>query len=346
MRNHPITDLRHHLRPLGADAADAARLLYDRRRGALRRALDPAGQLRVVASPNGGRDARYRLRFECDAGAVDIAVSACGDPSVALACAEDLSAPLRALATQAVFDGAAQCLRRLGLDGAQAVSVTPLEVVAEPRAGWYALRAGDEDVGRFAVIAVSPGVHDALRASMPPRRAERASDLRGRLALAGSVAFGTRPVAISTLSTLRSGDVLVLPKSVASLEKAPAVLKFGPRGGRVIAAAGCIEDATFTVEGEAKMEDDASLTDDDAGEETDSLGALELPVHFEIETVSVPLAELEAIEPGYVITLATPASEARLRLVSCGRVIGHAEMVAVGDRLGARITRMVARGDE
>ena len=81
------------------------------------------------------------------------------------------------------------------------------------------------------------------------------------------------------------------------------------------------------------------------GGDADSLGELELPVRFEIETVSVPLAQLEAIAPGYVVELGMPATDAKLRLVSCGQVIGHAELVNVGGRLGARITRMVAQDD-
>jgi type III secretion protein Q len=61
--------------------------------------------------------------------------------------------------------------------------------------------------------------------------------------------------------------------------------------------------------------------------------------------VPIALSELAAIEPGYVVQLATPVAQARLRLVACGQVIGHAEMVAVGDHLGARIIRMVARDE-
>ena len=75
----------------------------------------------------------------------------------------------------------------------------------------------------------------------------------------------------------------------------------------------------------------------------DSLGELELPLRFEIETVSIALADLEAIEPGYVIEFDTPVSQARLRLVSCGLVIGEADLIAVGNRLGARITHLVPR---
>ena len=74
----------------------------------------------------------------------------------------------------------------------------------------------------------------------------------------------------------------------------------------------------------------------------DTLGDMDIAVHFELDTVAMPLCDLEAIGPGYVIELATPLSAACVRLVACGQVIGHAELVAVGEQLGARITRMVA----
>ena len=76
-----------------------------------------------------------------------------------------------------------------------------------------------------------------------------------------------------------------------------------------------------------------------------SLGELDIPLRFELETVAVPLADLEAIQPGYVIELSTPLEMAQLRLVAYGQVIGHAELVVVGDKLGARITRLVTRDE-
>jgi len=94
------------------------------------------------------------------------------------------------------------------------------------------------------------------------------------------------------------------------------------------------------------MNDDPALAADADGDiAPDSLGALELPVRFELETVSVSLSDLEAIQPGYVIELAMPVADASLRLVSCGHLIGHADLVSVSGRLAARITRLVARDD-
>jgi type III secretion protein Q len=97
---------------------------------------------------------------------------------------------------------------------------------------------------------------------------------------------------------------------------------------------------------EHTAEHTAEEHDDDAdamNETVDTLDTLEIPVRFEIETLPVPLADLESMAAGYVIELATPLAAASVRLVACGRVVGHADLVAVGDRLGARITRMAAR---
>jgi type III secretion protein Q len=64
-----------------------------------------------------------------------------------------------------------------------------------------------------------------------------------------------------------------------------------------------------------------------------------------VETVSVPLSDLESIQPGYVIELTAPLEGAAIRLVAFGQTIGYAELVTVGDKLGARIIKMVARDE-
>jgi type III secretion protein Q len=74
------------------------------------------------------------------------------------------------------------------------------------------------------------------------------------------------------------------------------------------------------------------------------IGELELPVQFEIDTVALPLAQVSALRPGYVIELQAPVRDARIRLVTHGQTIGYGELVALGEHLGIRILRM-AHGD-
>lgn len=78
-------------------------------------------------------------------------------------------------------------------------------------------------------------------------------------------------------------------------------------------------------------------------DEPTRIGELELPVQFEIDTVSLPIDQLSALEPGYVIELPVAVTDARLRLVVHGQTVGYGELVAVGEHLGVRIIRMAHR---
>jgi type III secretion protein Q len=75
------------------------------------------------------------------------------------------------------------------------------------------------------------------------------------------------------------------------------------------------------------------------------IGLLDLPVQFEIDSVALPLAQLAALRPGYVIELAAPVLDTPVRLVTHGQTIGYGEIVCVGEHLGVRITRMAYAGD-
>ncbi|ALL70453.1 Type III secretion inner membrane protein (plasmid) [Paraburkholderia caribensis MBA4] len=75
------------------------------------------------------------------------------------------------------------------------------------------------------------------------------------------------------------------------------------------------------------------------------IGLLDLPVQFEIDSVALPLAQLAALRPGYVIELAAPVLDTPVRLVSHGQTVGYGEIVCVGEHLGVRITRMAYAGD-
>ncbi|NOK45584.1 YscQ/HrcQ family type III secretion apparatus protein [Burkholderia thailandensis] len=74
------------------------------------------------------------------------------------------------------------------------------------------------------------------------------------------------------------------------------------------------------------------------------LGDVELPVHVELDTLSLSIAELAALRPGYVLELPLAARDAPVRLVAYGQMIGGGRLVAVGAHLGVRIDRMA--GDD
>jgi len=338
-----VSSLHQHLRQVPAAAAAASRLLHDCRMMALWKALDSERDLVLhpVAAP--GRTRLFSINFTCDAGRFAIAIASADDAAMTIAAAADLGESLRSLAALALFGELTQRLRAGALPGVEALSVEPLPLEQSPCAGWCALRRGGLELARIAVQRLPREVHERLRGAARPDG--RRSAWRDALRLPGRVCLANRALSVTLLRSLADGDVLLLP--LARLEGAAGTLRLGPLEGQGLAATGVVEADTFRISGALQMMEEypAFAADADSELAPESLGALELPVRFELETISVSLADLEAIQPGYVIELAMPVAEASLRLVSCGHVIGHADLVSVSGRLAARITRLVARDD-
>ncbi|WP_029226121.1 type III secretion system cytoplasmic ring protein SctQ, partial [Burkholderia ubonensis] len=101
------------------------------------------------------------------------------------------------------------------------------------------------------------------------------------------------------------------------------------------------------VAGDLPADSPADPPDDDAldvASEPADLGDVDLPVHVEIDTLSLSIAELAALRPGYVLELPLAARDVPVRLVAYGQAIGGGRLVAVGAHLGVRIDRMA--GDD
>jgi type III secretion protein Q len=96
---------------------------------------------------------------------------------------------------------------------------------------------------------------------------------------------------------------------------------------------------------EADPRTEANATEAEPFDAPLDIGLLDLPVQFEIDSVALPLAQLAALRPGYVIELAAPVLDTPVRLVTHGQTVGYGEIVCVGEHLGVRITRMAYAGD-
>ena len=68
-------------------------------------------------------------------------------------------------------------------------------------------------------------------------------------------------------------------------------------------------------------------------------GIEQLPVQlrFELGEVELSIAELSALQPGYVFPLASRLEGANVAIRANGRHVGRGEVVAVGDTLGVRL---------
>jgi type III secretion protein Q len=175
----------------------------------------------------------------------------------------------------------------------------------------------------------------------------------------GRAVLGSRRLPVETLRALVPGDVLL--RSLASRLLPPGAGTAQPAGATAIAAWGTpgltrlhapvtIDGRMLSITKEPTMTDelDPVRLDDslvpDQQEHPIEIGELDLPVQFEVDTVALPLSQLYALRPGYVLELPTPVAEAQLKLVTHGQTIGYGELVTVGEHLGVRILRM-AHGD-
>ncbi|AIO70803.1 type III secretion apparatus protein, YscQ/HrcQ family [Burkholderia oklahomensis] len=194
---------------------------------------------------------------------------------------------------------------------------------------------------------------DALLRALPAVR-------RPALMIPGALIVGVRSLPVNTLGALKAGDVLLrslFPRFDATLlttgtpaaASLCAVAAWGARGHARLHAAVQLDVQSFILLKEFSMSEDADQAD--AGlavataDEPARIGELELPVQFEIDTVSLPIDQLSVLEPGYVIELPVAVADARLRIVVHGQTVGFGELVAVGEHLGVRIIRMAHRHD-
>ncbi|MFM0058460.1 type III secretion system cytoplasmic ring protein SctQ [Paraburkholderia phytofirmans] len=183
------------------------------------------------------------------------------------------------------------------------------------------------------------------------------------LTVPGSLILGVKRLPVDILHALEPGDVLLraaFPSLDATLLDASndpsspharprAVAAWGTPGLTRVCAAVELDGQSLVIVKEPNMSEELDPASADAGLAIDDpadpirIGELELPVQFEIDTVALPLAQLSALGPGYVLELPVPVADAQLRLVAHGQTIGYGELVTVGEHLGIRIIRMAHR---
>ncbi|AYZ62923.1 YscQ/HrcQ family type III secretion apparatus protein [Burkholderia multivorans] len=286
------------------------------------------------------------------------ALDARGDASVSLrtALASALLAPLVAAFAAAGLDG-------VTIGGLRAVNAAALDATRCVLS--FAL---DGAPLRCALLDASMPWLDALAARLRGERLPDAAGLLARVRLPGRVRLGSRRLPLAVLRSLRPGDVLLdlAPAALGAARAGPLHAWWGARRATQWHATVLIEGTTMTMIETPDTADDldepivagdlpagsaadspADAPDGDApgaAPEPADLGDVDLPVHVEIDTLSLSIAELAALRPGYVLELPLAARDVPVRLVAYGQAIGGGRLVAVGAHLGVRIDRMA--GDD
>ena len=71
---------------------------------------------------------------------------------------------------------------------------------------------------------------------------------------------------------------------------------------------------------------------------------LEVRISFDLGQLTLTLAELQNIRPGYSFELDLPA-DGRVRITCGAQLIGRGELVQIEDRLGVRVTTLLQTGN-
>lgn len=171
----------------------------------------------------------------------------------------------------------------------------------------------------------------------------------GEIAIPGRLCLGQQSLSVAQLNSLRPGDIVLgaLPAALRDLLEPsnPAVAmeaRWGAPATHQLQARVNVESNRLTFMENPLMtyetlENETSVSDADTPV---AIGELDLPVKFEIDTVSLSVAQLSALQAGYVLELPTRVSETRIRLVAYGQTIGQGELVSIGEQMGVRIVKM------
>lgn len=174
------------------------------------------------------------------------------------------------------------------------------------------------------------------------------------LTLASAIRLRSRRCTPEMLASLQRNDILLgwqpsLPYA-AGKPLTGAMLRIGAPRGRRLCAAVRVDTNTVTLETPVTL---ATAQPDDfdplegasnhpASEPLVPVAAMEMPVHVELFSVDLGIAQVSALQPGYVLDLPLPLDDATVRLVSYGQTLAFGKLVAVGENLGVQIERMAA----
>lgn len=154
---------------------------------------------------------------------------------------------------------------------------------------------------------------------------------------------GRTRIRLQEVRSISPGDIVGIEDWTSSGAALTVVSELGGTSGRRLV--GLAEGSRITLQHvkEATMTQDRSppgaLENSDAGNlPLDRLDALEVTLRFEVGDLSVSLGELRSVRAGHVFQLGQELNRSPVRIVAHGNVLGRGYLVAVGERLGVRVS--------
>jgi type III secretion protein Q len=187
-----------------------------------------------------------------------------------------------------------------------------------------------------------PGVLAALLPPLVPRAARPSAALE-RLRFPLRFEIGSTRLRLHEVRGIQRGDIVAIESWRAAGAAVIATAEVGGPGG--IALTGRAEGSRITL---LTRDDSMNRTQDAASAATepqestelmlDRLDALEVSLRFEVGELEIALGELRNLRPGHVFELGAPLNRSAVRILAHGNLLGKGTLVAVGDRLGVRVS--------
>jgi type III secretion protein Q len=319
-----------------------SQVLHDARFGRLLVQHCPGVVLSPAAAPTTDTE-RYVVGLTDGNSSLRVEISRCDHPALAMAVGQPDCHGTQRLAATVLCAVPLELLMALGLGRWAPTGLTRVDArtATEPASGWVALRCDGRCLCLLRIGGASALLRRAIEALIdaqsPPSAHLRAWAVPGRIVL------HQQAYSVALMRTLALGDVLLM-RPIPDAENGLAVhVRWGLASDRYLQTKAILKATHMQIQVTPGLSADENLQNvaDTEHRSADSIDELTLPVRFEIETVAMALGEIASIRPGYIIELSTPITSAAIRLIACGQVVGHAELVAVGGQLGARITQMV-----
>lgn len=194
---------------------------------------------------------------------------------------------------------------------------------------------------KIALLALEPNCVSALQDMVDSRPVLQHAGMKN-WTVQTLLRFATRSLTPMLLNSLQVGDVLLVTKA-SRVDMLDGMLFCGSLTGRHWTCSVQVigEEITMTSEldtHDGRFEEAATSAPPLAS----NIAELEVPVHFEIDSAALSLAQLASLREGYVISLSLPVDQAEIRLVACGQLVGRGKLVVIGDSLGVQIDHIVS----
>jgi type III secretion protein Q len=195
---------------------------------------------------------------------------------------------------------------------------------------------------RFDAPEALDGLLPALRA-LPARTTVSAADWPpglDRLRFTFGFTVGTTSIRLREARAIERGDIVAVDGWCPSGSGLRVTARPGGRGPTLL---GMAEGSSITLtQKELPMNADplGHATEADAVDAApiDRLDDMEVLLRFEVGDLTLTLGELRNLGPGHVFELPHPLNRSPVRILAHGNPLGRGHLVAVGDRLGVRVS--------